>query len=419
MISVLMLCFYIVVEVVRPEVLFTDGGGRILLWTSIAVTVAWLGEKLAGNKPWRSFPSTSFMIGLILVGAASSLVASYRGYPDSFTKFEDLFKAVFIYFMASQILDTERRLDIVRWVLICAISWVAIGGILFSQGHNLPGFNYDQSERLQYSGVFNDANDLGMLYLVAFGMLLFGVFNRPGPFRKLLFGAWAAIPAWGILLTASRGAMLGVGAAVIVAIRRRSGILIPALVAGILLIAANRFGVARMDQFASDEESAEGRIRSWAQGWYMLRSNPLLGVGPRNYTEEHPVAPHNTIVQVTAEMGMAGLFCWIGFFYFPLQEYVKIANLRHAATGTPLALQQLQAGLLPAFVAGLFLSRAYIIIPYLLAAMVLAAREIAPEDAAEEGTVYASSLSFARLAMLVVGILLAWRVLARQFITGI
>jgi O-antigen ligase len=272
--------------------------------------------------------------------------------------------------------------------------------------------------RLQYAGIFEDSNDLGLMFAVAWSIILFPLVNKTGILGRILLVCWLLPLGWAILLTASRGAILAALTSVLLAFRRRFNIVLPVVLAFGLLIGLNQMGITRMDRLSADEGSAEGRLVSWGQGWYMFRSHLLLGVGPRNFTLYHGKGAHSSLVQAGSEIGVIGLACWIGFFYYPLQEFATFGWVIGKNSKTPFALSQLQAALMACMVAALFLSRVYITTPYLLAGLAIAARDVTGDESVDRPQV-TEGLTFVRLSLLTLIALLAWRISAREFITGI
>ncbi|PYT22682.1 MAG: hypothetical protein DMG57_34500 [Acidobacteria bacterium] len=430
MISLIAFSLYLLMDILRPqEILSPNSATAVMYWTGNLVLVCWVFESLFSRRKWHALASTKFVAGLLIVGLLSCGAAYLRLGGDQWSKFLDLAKALFIYLFVAQIVDTERRLVYVRRLLVCLIMALAVGGVLFSLGVPVPGFAHEMDEqRLRYVGILSDSNDLGLMYVVAWAILLFGLVNGRSVMRRAWLFACLVPLGWAIFLTASRGATLGALTGVFLAFHRRSRFMLPAFLVLSTLLLMHRYGVARMDKLATSEESAEGRIVAWGQGWYMLRSNPLLGIGPRNFTEYHGKTAHSTLVQVASELGMAGLFCWLGLFYFPLQEFTRLDWLRkRSGPGPPAAVQQLQAALMACTVAALFLSRLYISTPYLLAGLVLAAREITktpeleqqPESTVEEIENYDPRVSIWRLAFIQLGVLIVWRVMIYGVISGI
>lgn len=63
----------------------------------------------------------------------------------------------------------------------------------------------------------------------------------------------------------------------------------------------------------STDDSFQGRLRSWGQGLQMVTWYPIYGVGKGQWYSYHGLAPHNSYVQVMAEMGIPGIvvFCML------------------------------------------------------------------------------------------------------------
>ena len=57
-------------------------------------------------------------------------------------------------------------------------------------------------------------------------------------------------------------------------------------------------------------ESANGRVHAWYEGFQMLKSGPLFGVGKGNFTDFNYHTAHNSYVLVMAELGTLGYFLW-------------------------------------------------------------------------------------------------------------
>jgi O-antigen ligase len=230
-----------------------------------------------------------------------------------------------------------------------------------------------------------------------------------------------------IMYGESRGAILGVLLGMVLTLSKRIGIIVPGALALVVLAGMNIAAVGRMDRLSSGESSAEGRLKSWAQGWYMLRSHPLLGVGPRKFHDHHRVAPHSSVVQVAAETGIPGLFCWIGFFFLAIREPLAnvipwgktIFRARSPAPPPSNQTSQLAIAQIVCFFTGLFLSRAYVLLPYFLTALAIAARNL---DLYKDGQAPAAVPFLDRdvqhVAIVFCATMIAWRFIIRAYVFG-
>jgi putative inorganic carbon (HCO3(-)) transporter len=383
-VTLFILLTYIVLDMIRPEVWLPELPFSIMTWTAVAAAV--LCAVLAPFREKRPLqPATVFLAGFAVVATVSSVLAN--GFSESTSDAVlGVLKIVVVYVVLTTVVDSPSKLFIVRWTVIGTICLLALGGVLYGFfQYRVEGFSWDNELRLQYSGIYKDSNDLGQLFTIAWGFLIFDLANREGWLRRIPVVSLLGLIGWAIFLTASRGAILGAGVGVLLAFRKKIGIVVPGIILLAGLAAMNQFGVARMDKLSVGEASAEGRIKSWAQGWYMLRAHPLVGVGPLNYKDYHGTAAHSSLVQIAAENGLAGMFCWLGFFFYPLREVVR--GWRKNSAEVPFVTEQLQTALAVCFFTGLFLSRGYVMMPYLFAGLTMVAINIsASEKASEEST---------------------------------
>jgi len=429
MISLCGLLVYITLEFLRPEVLFPGLQEQVMQWVALATIGIWLIETLVTGRRWRAFPSTRFFLGFLIVGVISACL-NYESAGRLVSSVGDQVKLFCIYLVMVQSLDSERKNRFFLSCLVVLCIYLAAGGIAWTQGYNVPGFSWDNGMRLQYSGIFKDSNDLGQMFAVASAVLFFHLVNGKGAAKKIGDILLLAVLAWAILLTQSRGTILATTIGIFLSLRRRLGTVIPGAVALAILIGMNLAGMARMDRLSAGETSAEERVVAWGQGWYMIRSHPLFGVGPENFTKNHSRAAHSSLVQVGAEAGLLGLFCWIGFLYFPLRQTIlNIWPGAKQAVAATFDQYQTQAALLVCIVSCLFLSRAYKLPLYLLAALVLTAGQGASEEEpAEQEDLAGPELalaptgiwaSFKQVALAQVACLIFWRFMVRHFVDGL
>ena len=238
-----------------------------------------------------------------------------------------------------------------------------------------------QETRIQYVGIFNDPNDLGLLFIMVLPMALF-LSARGGMlgFRRLFWWAAAGILLYGTFLTESRGAILALVAMVAVWIWRRRGLLTAGLL-GAGLLGGLMMLPSRISEIDASESSAAGRVDAWFSGLEMFVSNPLFGVGPGQFADHNAnLTAHNSFVLVVAETGIIGYTIWLAFVCYGFRMMLAVLrhrpqfdDLRSAADwqlerSLAMTLLLAQSGF---FAAAFFLSRSYVILLYLLAALVL------------------------------------------------
>jgi hypothetical protein len=292
------------------------------------------------------------------------------------------------FFLVLATVKDQKCLNILVVYLMVLISFIAFEGILqYKTGFALGGIEpimeshvtadgaLDKVARIRWYGVFNDPNDLGLLFIFAIPfliemarqrMFLVPLVSLPLVFTSLYF-------------TNSRGSMLAALASIaayfIILYRNLKGAVIAVGLAALLFL----FGPSRMADISAQEESAHGRIEAWYQGYQMFKSNPIFGVGMGRYTEFHDLTAHNSFVLVMAETGVVGLFFFTGLIYYPLNalwDSVFKDNSERFTRSDLGTISAVYASLLGMLVAIFFISRAYVLLPFLLIALAASVGDI-------------------------------------------
>ncbi len=255
----------------------------------------------------------------------------------------------------------------------------------------LLAMNSDSGERfyrLRGPGEINDPNDFGQL-IVCTIPLVFIFWRRK---NTLLNIACVILPGsvllFGVFLTHSRGALLALMAVAVVAARRRIGTLPALLLAGGLFVAASALHFTGGREISAN--AGADRTGLWGTGLQMLKSHPLFGVGFGNFADNAGLTAHNSIVVCAGELGLFGLYFWSLFLFPTVRDALAIASPTKLTEGDPVTaekgpsqdfirrtepidqvelnhLGQLALLSLTGFlVAGLFLSRAYVLTLFLL-----------------------------------------------------
>ncbi|MCK5926678.1 O-antigen ligase [Nocardioides sp.] len=209
-----------------------------------------------------------------------------------------------------------RPEDLARTYVLAATAAAAVGLLAMST-----------AEDPRAAGPIADANDFAFYLLPALPLAM--ALRRPGPVP----GRWdlaAAVVTVGMVATVSRGAMLGLGVMLVVALLSRQVRLRDLVgLAGVLLAAASVLAVWQrelvMDSLTQKTaiagQNVSERFYLWDAAARMVLDRPLLGHGPGSFAAEHawfasrlPVdtrndldVAHNTYLEVAAEAGFVGL----------------------------------------------------------------------------------------------------------------
>jgi O-antigen ligase len=240
---------------------------------------------------------------------------------------------------------------------------------------------------------YYDANDYATLTVTAMPLGLYFL-NRGQRRGVRLFAACGLVLlTLGFVRSGSRGGFIALAAVAGYIVFRFNSIplgrrlLSTALVIGVLFATATDQYWEQMSTIASDTDynhtEESGRLQIWSRGVGYMLSNPLLGVGPGNFGVAEGTlspmaarqqfgigvrwnAPHNSFVQIGAELGFAGLALYVAILVSAFLALRDAGDLRPPLT----------ASLLGFVVGSFFLSLAYSEMLYTLVAFAVAVRKV-------------------------------------------
>lgn len=215
--------------------------------------------------------------------------------------------------------------------------------------------------------------------------------------RKLVKHGLIALLVVSILITGSRGSYLGIAIVLATFTYLRVGKRIA--VTGLILAAVAYVGYLNMpasimgnvDSIVNYKEdynitAPDGRIEVWKRGLRMIEQHPLTGVGINNFSiaegmmhryvqGENWMQPHNSYIQVAAELGILAFVAFIAL----LRRLVRAANtLRTEAQSDEERRLGLASWLvlIGFMVTGFFLHAAYATIFFVMVAIIVALNRI-------------------------------------------
>jgi O-antigen ligase len=233
---------------------------------------------------------------------------------------------------------------------------------------------------------YYDANDFATFVVTALPLGIYFLHAGRSVSIRLFAAAGLGILTLGFVWSGSRGGFIALFAVVGFVVLRFSAIPLrwrlsaTALVALILLGTASDQYWQQMSTITSDSDynhtSETGRLQIWSRGIGYMLENPVLGVGPGNFqTAEGTLsplaerqqfgigvrwnAPHNSFVQIAAELGIPGIALYVAV----------IASAFRALRGSAALTPALTASLLGFVVGSFFLSLAYSEMLYTLVAL--------------------------------------------------
>lgn len=277
-------------------------------------------------------PQSLLVFGLLVAETVGSLRVGWMVYV-----IETLLlwmKIFIIYFLVANLTDSFRKVRFILWATILSSVVVA----LYALDIYINSPEKMVAGRLASYGMYDNPNDLALLMVVTWPIIFKLIEIEVSPFVKVFLQILLAIITGTLLLTVSRGGILGLGTVGGLCVLSSTNIskrikwiilgggLVVALVAVPVLLSQR----GEESGFDAEDESAEHRILAWQAGGRILLAYPT-GVGYGQYIEHggsfggpNYLQPHNTPVKVAAEGGFLGLVCYIGMLFLTLKQLLEL-----------------------------------------------------------------------------------------------
>ena len=317
------LAFYVYVgySVLRPQFIWGWAGdlSNISFVVALSMLIGWV---LKGFGSWRFGPGRSIVFALLIHAAWSALSALQAvSTPPATVALTALLKIVLAFLVGVTLLTTEREVRTLLWVIVAAQAYV---GYELNMSY-LAGNNVAQSQG--FGGMDNNSIGIGLVATLgaAVGLLLSATTWRE---RTAALGAGLLI-VHTVLLTFSRGAMLGLvaagaTAALIMPKRPRYIVAVAAGLAITLRLTGPELAARFESTFVETEQldaSSESRLELWRDCFAVAIAEPFFGVGPmnwpviaENYGWPRGKEAHSVWMQTLAELGFTGVMALIAFY---------------------------------------------------------------------------------------------------------
>ena len=388
------------VLIIRPEELFPLLDGLRLYYILIVCALLYhapaIIQELSGSNHLARPPLLVLVVGL-LAAVVLSLVANFQ-VGKAFQEGQEFVKVVAYCLLVAIALSSLAAL---RAFLTSLVAFIAVQTALallqyhefidvpalrpFQQWELDPDGELSVLRRLCGSGIYHDPNDLCLLLIAGLLICLDRALRPGGPTRPLWAGLLGCF-VYALTLTHSRGGLLAVVAGLAAYFAGRYGakrtILLLLLLAPVgLAVFAGR--QTRFD-LGDGNDTSQHRLRTWSDGFELIPSHPLFGIGAGRYAEQCGQVAHNSFVHAYVELGLLGGGLFLAAFLLaagavwmarpspslPPDDADELARLRPVIFG-----------LIVSYMAGMFsLSRNYIPPTYLNLALATVYVRLAAPD---------------------------------------
>lgn len=333
------LFFFTLLLYARPQEMFPEAFGSFPLVRLVAIgtLLAYVGAKLvAGERLTRWTLELTMILVIVFLGILFMPIAASPG--DSLGVLLDTFlKVVVIFVLMINLLNTESRLrSIIRLSVICGTGLALFAVFSYATGNYLVQ-NRQATNRIAslVAGMFGNPNDLAVSLDLLLPLAVALALTSAG-IKRLFYIACAVALAIGVIVTFSRGGFLGlvaVGGVLLWKLsRRRRGLTVLAFVVatGVFLVAMPAGYSNRLTTIFSIEEdptgSAQARRELLTRAAAVAANHLVIGVGMGNfhiYSIREQVA-HNSYLEISAELGVAGLLAYLALIFAPFAALRRI-----------------------------------------------------------------------------------------------
>ncbi len=254
-------------------------------------------------------------------------------------------------------------------------------------------------------GLFKDPNYYGVSAVIALPLVYYLAKTTAKKFFRLGFYGTMLLYVVGIMLSASRGAILGTGVMLVIALflskfKVRAFLVIVFLVVVGVLVAPENVMNRFTNTYVSEGEAVYGtaasttrRFHLYTAGLLMIADHPVKGIGLGNFKAQSinyvpqlgdPGIAHSTYIELGAELGLPGLFLFLGIIAFTYRSLLRLRKLYFDDNQLRLLFTSMLVALSGFVVSGAFLSAQNTKLFWLLVFLTIALERIVREQKQRE-----------------------------------
>jgi O-antigen ligase len=325
---------YLFFEYVRPQSIYPQID--VLPWPAVCIVLTLLFTVTEAQARIESGGISGGLVLMSLVVLLSAVMAEQPGL--AFSDWRLFYDWVIIYFVVRRAVNDEVKLFLFIALFFLANFKMTQHGF-FSWAAR--GFTFARWGVTGGPGWFHNSGEFGIQLCIFLPMLVsvaLPLRHQWSNTTRLLIIFVVITGVSSVVASSSRGALLGLGAALLW-MTMRSKYFLRAVIAVMLfavLVYSNlpEESLRRFQNMGQDQTSLH-RMERWRHAWQGMGEKPFLGVGYRNwdvYYPRHfrpeipgPTMVHNIFLQVGTEMGFVGLgaFAWLIYLIFRSGKRVR------------------------------------------------------------------------------------------------
>jgi probable O-glycosylation ligase (exosortase A-associated) len=338
-----------------------------------------------------TIPDSKLNTDFLLLLGAMFLSLAFSACKDCTTNsLMDMLKLAIFYLLIILQIDSKKRLELFFWLFIIVNAKMAFD-VTYGFYHGRAIFNQGLNRAQGINSTMDNFNGIAITMNTVIPFVYYLFLHYKAFWKKAIMGAILILFCWTLIITGSRGGLLGFLAILGFIWWQSRHKLIMGMALVFLLIGGwmnlGEDSRARYSSILDDnlDASSENRVKAWKDGLELFVTRPLTGVGAGAFAwarvERFGVYlnPHNLYIQVIAELGIIGTFIFAMFLIdiFKInRRIIKRVQIR----GSPNALLEPFAratiiACLSLLVTGMFAHSAYRYTWYLLAALTVVSQQ--------------------------------------------
>jgi len=364
-----MILLYLVFEYLRPQSMYP--AIDVIPWTQSILIIAAVLVLLEGKiLQVKCYCNTLINIFFIVILISSLLAISPK---TSFVGIKTFFILFLVYYLITNIVDTEQKLFI--FVLLFIFLNLKLSQFVF-RNWLARGFEYEKYGAVAGMGWLANPGELAIQMCMVFSIstfFLLSLWPNLSKIKRTLLLLMPIVFLGSILACGSRGSFLALGAIIIamwVASKRKLiGVILIAIFALSLPYIMSERDIDRTLNIGAPEDStAQNRLERWKKGISMANKYPLFGVGYKNWAVAdmgmfHGTGDlsHNIFIECMSELGYAGLIVFLLLIISTLKNNFNSIKLAHESNDRliPNLAKSLNLALIGYLVAGFFVTVLY------------------------------------------------------------
>lgn len=328
-IGVLLFTFYVFFRPYEtiPSAQFLTGGAFLI---AIVTLIIFLPSQFIATGTLTALPrEVKCVLALTLLAIASIPIAKDPSMAwDRFS--EQFIKSVLMFIVMVNVLLNWNRLRAIIYISLGVSLYLSILAVRnYTSGEaNVEGYRVGIQE---IGGLFGNPNEVALHLVSMCPLALAFALGAKRHFARVLFFILSILFAAASTFTYSRGAFLGLMAAVVVFAwklgkKNRVKVLIGIVVLGgsFLIISPSGYGLRVISIFAPALDpvgSSNARTELFKRSVLVTLRNPWgIGIGNFQVVGARNLDTHNSYTQVSSEIGILGLIAYLIFIFYPFRQ---------------------------------------------------------------------------------------------------